>query len=131
MNNFSQIEDPNSFLRPALGFSIKSQMGSPPTLVNSSQATNFTYLIKNKVLSENEISQIHSKKKFSDKISLINHYGAFLEYEKVEHPIFASNLQTIDYNFHKTTLQKCCCIFTRMMLVQRIQLLNLLKNVYD
>lgn len=101
-NNITiEIEDPNSFLRPALGFSIKSQLGSPSTLVNSSQATNFTYLIKNKVLSANEILQIHGKKKFSDKISLIHHYGAFLEFEKVEHPVFASNLQTIDYNFDK------------------------------
>lgn len=96
-----QIEDPNSFLRPALGFSIKSQLGRPSTLVNASQVTNFTYLIKNKVLSAHEISQIHSKKDFSDKISLIHLYGAFLEYEKVEHPVFSSNLQTIDYNFHK------------------------------
>lgn len=96
-----QIEDPNSFLTPTLGFSIKSQLGSPSTLVNASGATNFTYLIKNKFLSENEILQIHNKKKFSDKIRLLNDFGASLEFEKVDHPIFASNLQTIDYNFDK------------------------------
>jgi hypothetical protein len=96
-----QIEDPSSFLTPTLGFSIKSQLGSPSTLVNASGATNFTYLIKNKVLTEIEILQIHNEKKFSNKINLIHQYGAFLEFEKVENPIFASNLQTIDYNFDK------------------------------
>ncbi|MDR6760938.1 type II restriction enzyme [Flavobacterium sp. 2755] len=96
-----QIEDPKSFIAPTLGFSIKSQLGKASTLVNASKATNFTYLIKNRVLSVNEISSINNERLFSKKINLLNQYGAILEYDKVDNPIFASNLQTIDYNFDK------------------------------
>jgi hypothetical protein len=107
-----QIEDPNSFLTPTLGFSIKSQLGSPSSLVNASGATNFTYLVKNKVLSESEILQIHNEKQFSNKIGLLHHYGAFLEFEKVDHPVFASNLQTIDYNFDKILSEVLLLFYT-------------------
>ena len=96
-----QIVDSNSFLAPTLGFSIKSQLGRPSTLVNASNVTNFTYTLTGKVLSQPEIDEIHSTKYFSDKINLIVKYGANLDFEKVEHPIFATNLQTIDYNFDK------------------------------
>ena len=37
----------------------------------------------------------------SKKIKLLRELGGDLEFERVEHPIFASNLQTIDYNFDK------------------------------
>lgn len=107
-----QIEDPNSFLSPILGFSVKSQLGRPSTLVNASGATNFTFSIKNKELSANEILEIHNKKKFSDKIHLITSYGAVVEFEKVEHPVFASNLQTIDYNFDKILSEVLLLFYT-------------------
>ncbi len=96
-----QIKDPNTFISPTLGFSIKSQLGRPSTLVNASKPTNFTFLIKGKTLSEEEILELKEIKIFSSKIKMLKDLGASLEFEKVEHPIFASNLQTIDYNFDK------------------------------
>ncbi len=96
-----QVSDPNTFLSPAMGFSIKSQLGEPSTLVNASGATNFSFLIIGKVLSTNEISQIKSAKKFSEKLKLLKNFGAKLQFEKVDNEIFQSNLQTIDYNFDK------------------------------
>jgi type II restriction enzyme len=94
-----QIEDPNTFITPTLGFSIKSQLGSPSTLLNASGATNFTYIIKDKELSIDEISKIESARLFSNKIKLIHSFGASIEFEKVDNEIFKSNLQTIDYYF--------------------------------
>lgn len=96
-----QIEDPKTYLSPTLGFSVKSQLGSPSTLVNASDPTNFTYILNGQQLTLAQIKLINEEKKFSKKIKLLNELGAYLEFEKVEHPIFASNLQTIDYNFDK------------------------------
>ncbi len=96
-----QVTDPNTFLSPALGFSIKSQMGRPSTLLNASGATNFTFLLKGKSLSKLEIGQVKAVKEFSEKLRLLKSFGASLEFEKVDNEIFQSNLQTIDYNFDK------------------------------
>lgn len=96
-----QIEDPNTFISPTLGFSIKSQLGSPSTLVNASGATNFTYQIIGHELSNDEILQINSTREFSKKFLLLNSYGSSLKFEKVDNIIFKSNLQTIDYHFDK------------------------------
>ncbi|MBJ2123232.1 HpaII family restriction endonuclease [Flavobacterium sp. IB48] len=96
-----QIEDRNSIISPTLGFSVKSQLGRPATLVNASGATNFTYLVKDKVLTAEEILKINNEKLFSNKIKFLNQYGAHLEFEKVDNPIFTSNLQTIDSHFSK------------------------------
>jgi len=96
-----QVSDPNTFLSPTLGFSIKSQLGRPSTLVNASGATNFSFLIKGKILTDIEISQIKSTKEFSEKLKLLKSFNTRLEFEKVDNEIFKSNLQTIDYNFDK------------------------------
>jgi len=96
-----QVSDPNTFLSPTLGFSIKSQMGRPSTLLNASGATNFTFIIKDKILIKDEINKIKTVKLFSEKLRLLNSFGADLEFEKIDNEIFHSNLQTIDYNFDK------------------------------
>lgn len=96
-----QIEDPNSFLMPTLGFSVKSQLGRPATLLNASGATNFTFLIKNNHLDETIISKIDAAKEFSEKIEIIKNAGAILEFEKIDNEIFLTNLQTVDFNFGK------------------------------
>ncbi|MEG0848387.1 MAG: HpaII family restriction endonuclease [Flavobacterium sp.] len=96
-----QIEDPKTYISPTLGFSVKSQLGSPSTLVNASDPTNFTYTITGQRLTLSQITLINEERIFSKKIKLMNQFGAQLKFERVEHPIFASNLQTIDYNFDK------------------------------
>jgi hypothetical protein len=93
------ISDPKSFLSPALGFSIKSQLGAASTLVNASGATNLCYLIKGKTLTPAQIDTINTTEKFTEKFSLLKRYGAKLKFEEVDHEIFQSNLQTIDYHF--------------------------------
>ena len=95
-----QFNNPKLFFNPTLGFSIKSQLGSPSTLVNASNATNFTYII-NGNLSLLEIEKINGLRKFSDKISLIENSGCSLSFEKLDNEVFQINLQTIDYNFSK------------------------------
>lgn len=96
-----QISDPNTFLSPALGFSIKSQLGRPSTLVNASGATNLTFKVINKKLNTDVIDQINNERLFSNKLKRLRSYGAELEFEKVDNPKFESNLQTIDFYFSK------------------------------
>ena len=96
-----QVEDPNSFLTPTMGFSVKSQLGRPATLVNSSRATNFTFIIKDNQLDNNTIFHINNEREFSKKMEIIANAGANLEFEKVDNKVFSSNLQTIDFNFNK------------------------------
>jgi len=96
-----QVQDPNTYLSPSLGFSIKSQMGSPATLVNASGATQFTYKIIGNILSNEQIEVVNSERYFSKKIKIIRSAGADLVFEQVDNLKFKSNLQTIDYNFDK------------------------------
>lgn len=107
-----QVSDPNTFLTPELGFSIKSQLGRPSTLVNASGATNFTYLIRGKKLTTEEINQIKNEDEFSDKMRLLQNFGSWLEFEKVENDIFLSNLQTIDFNFDKILAEILLLFYT-------------------
>ena len=107
-----QVSDPKTFLSPALGFSIKSQLGRPSTLLNASGATNFSFLINGKVLTNKEISQIKNANEFSEKLNLLKNFGARLEFEKVDNEIFQSNLQTIDYNFDKILSEMLLLFYT-------------------
>lgn len=95
-----QIQDTKTFLSPTLGFSVKSQLGSPSTLLNASGATNFSYKLS-KSLTLEQINKIKGKKKFSEKFVLLNSFGVDLEFDKVDNPTFNINLQTIDFNFNK------------------------------
>jgi type II restriction enzyme len=94
-----QIEDPNTFITPTLGFSIKSQLGRPSTLVNASGATRFTYKLNGPKLSQGIFDKINGIKKYADKLRELNKHGVSLSFEKVENSIFNSNLQTIDSHF--------------------------------
>ncbi|MCY0968359.1 HpaII family restriction endonuclease [Chryseobacterium wangxinyae] len=83
-----------------LGLQIKSQLGKPATLVNSSDATNFTFDVIG-TLSHEEIIRINSLRKFADKISLLESLDCKLLFDKMDSKKFKINLQTIDYNFPK------------------------------
>ena len=107
-----QVTDPNTFLSPALGFSIKSQLGRPSTLVNASGATNFSFSIIGKVLTKEQILQIDGSREFSLKLQLLKSFGARIEFDKVDNEIFHSNLQTIDFNFDKILAELLVLFYT-------------------
>lgn len=84
-----------------LPFSIKSFMGSPPTLLNSSGSTNFIYRVRGN-LSESDIDRINSMITPTDKVDVIGRvkeiYGAGckLEFEKLQNNTFDGNLRVVD-----------------------------------
>jgi hypothetical protein len=93
------IHDQRTNQQPTLGFSIKSQLGSPSTLLNAGKTTNFIYKINGLQLTQNEIEQINSiasKSKIMDRIAQIQNKGGKLEFMKTERQIFYNNLVLID-----------------------------------
>ncbi|MFZ3102063.1 MAG: HpaII family restriction endonuclease [Desulfitobacteriaceae bacterium] len=95
------VHDLNTGMSPSLGFSIKSMMGNPSTLLNTSNATNFIYEIVGTKLNKNQIEVINAidtKRKVRDRLKLIFEYGGDIRYFDLENVVFKSNLQMIDSN---------------------------------
>ncbi len=89
------IHDFKTNTDPELGFSIKSQLGSPSTLLNASKATNFIYKLTDNLSSE-QIIEINSTKNFTEKFKRLNTFGVNLGFNKTEKSIFKNNLVLID-----------------------------------
>jgi hypothetical protein len=80
-----------------VGFSIKSRLGSAPTLLNASRTTNFTYLVKG--LQANDvkiINNVNTRSKLKDRIKKIYDLGGWLEFETMDNPKFKKNLMMVD-----------------------------------
>lgn len=99
-----KIEDPQVASQYTLGFSIKSQLGSPSTLLNASGATNFCYEITGCELSTDAvifINNIASSSKIQDRIAEINKAGGSLTYRICQNQIFEQNLVLVDSGMPK------------------------------
>lgn len=82
-----------------LGFSIKSQLGGEPTLLNAGKTTNFIYKIDNFYPTQEEISEINdiaTRSKIKDRIIAISDKGGSLSFVTLEQNIFKNNLVLID-----------------------------------
>ena len=93
------VHDQRTNQQPTLGFSIKSQLGSPSTLLNAGKTTNFIFKISNIKLIKTEIEKINSitsRSKIMDRInSVLQSNGQFV-FTKTEKQIFSNNLILID-----------------------------------
>lgn len=93
------VHDSRTNQEPTLGFSIKSQLGNPSTLLNAGKTTNFIYKIESLILAIGEIDKINSinsRSKIKDRILEIQNKGGVLEFVKTEKQIFSNNLVLID-----------------------------------
>ena len=83
---------------PEVGFSIKSQLGSPSTLINASKATNFTFEILDADMKvPSELPRLHDKN-VKDNINLLISSGYKIVFNKVDSDVFQNNLSLIDSN---------------------------------
>jgi hypothetical protein len=80
---------------PTLGFSIKSKLGSPSTLLNASLATNVAYQLS-PLLQLEVIEKCNKEKGFREKLSLLTRAGGHLTYVEVPDRCFRNNLTLID-----------------------------------
>ena len=113
------VHDQRTGLQPSLGFSIKSQLGHPSTLLNAGETTNFIFKVADLKLNQQEIlsiNNISSRSKIKDRIVEIKHQGGKLQFVKTQRTIFGNNLILIDsllpeilanivLNFYSTSYQ--------------------------
>ncbi len=91
-----QVHDINTGYEPICGFSIKSELGNPPTLLNASKSTNFIFEVHG--IDDNlanHINDINSREKIKDRIAAILEKGT-LSFKHAFSSTFASNLMLID-----------------------------------
>ena len=81
---------------PEVGFSIKSQLGSPSTLINASRATNFTFEILDKDMQVPKKLPKLQDKNVKDNINLLLNSGYNIIFNKVDSDTFQNNLLLID-----------------------------------
>jgi len=93
------VHDQRTSQQPILGFSIKSQLGSPSTLLNAGKTTNFIYEVLNFKATPkemNRINSIDSRSKIIDRITAIKKAGGKFSFFSTEKSIFSNNLILID-----------------------------------
>lgn len=93
------IRDPYTVADHKLGFSIKSQLGSPSTLINSSKNnTNLRYRLSGSISEEQIafVNQINSQSKVRERLSFLNEIGVDLVYDTALGEVYEGNLMLID-----------------------------------
>lgn len=92
-----QIQDTHTNYIRDVGFSIKSELGNAPTLLNAGKTTNFIYKVQGITETQaKEINAIDTKTKIKDRMKRIKDYGGTLEYVDMNHQEFKRNLIMID-----------------------------------
>lgn len=95
------LHDCKTYRNETFGFSIKSKLGSPSTLLNPGRTTNFIYEICGN-LSDGQIEDINkidTKSKQRDRLKGIRDLGCELIFCGMENENFHANLQMIDSSF--------------------------------
>lgn len=103
-----EIIDINTGYSPTVGFSIKSELGNPPTLLNAGKTTNFIFKVLNQtedlIVETNDLYVIKGKKKSKDirgRISNIIKHNGIIEYYGMNNRTFNDNLILIDSSMDK------------------------------
>lgn len=119
-----KIEDARAGNNPICGFSIKSFLGSNPTLVNAS-TTNFVYAVNNctPAILENT-NAIDTNHKIIDRINYLNEQGCVINpLDEMDSDQFKENLQFIDSRMPE--------IISHILLISYEQGIKNIKDVID
>lgn len=112
------VHDKKTNQQPVLGFSIKSQLGNPSTLLNAGKTTNFKYKVQGLSNAQiMEVNAIKNPKKLLKRVSKIKELGGTFEFERIINSVFSNNLVLIDsllpqiiseivFNFYSTSSSK-------------------------
>ena len=93
-----QIHDLRTGIEPVCGFSVKSYLGSNPTLINPGVGTNFVYEIENcnEEIAKNT-NEIETRRKIIDKINFLSEKGcSFRCINEMVSARFRENLEFVD-----------------------------------
>jgi hypothetical protein len=92
-----QIHDVNTGYEKIVGFSIKSELGMAPTLLNAGRTTNFVYKVSGLDFRHiDEVNSIDTPRKIKDRIRAIRDHGGQLVFSEMENAVFNENLIMID-----------------------------------
>lgn len=92
-----QVHDIQTGYEPVYGFSIKSKLGSPATLLNASGATNFIYEVVGLQLEDmKEINGIVGQEKILHRMEEIFRRGGKFKYYGMDKSTFEENVMLID-----------------------------------
>ncbi len=92
-----QIHDIQTGFDPVCGFSIKSEVGNAPTLINATGATNFIYEVTGVTDEQiDSINAIETKTKIKDRMKRIFTEAKSVDFVKVNSDSFARNMMLID-----------------------------------
>lgn len=95
-----QIHDINTGYQPIVGFSAKSDVGNPPTLMNAGKNTRFTYKINGITDSDmNEINSINKtviREYMVARMQSLHEKASSIEYYSMKDETFEDNLVLID-----------------------------------
>ena len=90
------IHDLRTNMNPLLGFSIKSQLGSPSTLLNAGKPTNFIYKVEGGELNDKDIAEINNIEDHLHRMQAIVDKGCQLVYNDMDNATFKNNLLFMD-----------------------------------
>ena len=89
------IHDPITQYQPLLGFSIKSYIGSKPTLFNASKHSNLIYRITPEI-DDNQRTLLNELTTYRDRLNWLVENKYKLTFEKLNSEVFRTNLELID-----------------------------------
>lgn len=100
-----KIHDIKTGFETVQGFSIKSRLGSPSTLINAGKTTNFIYEVVGDIndATANEFNTC--SKKFKERFDVLKNNDCNLLYCDMENEIFKDNLILIDGDLPKITAE--------------------------
>ena len=92
-----QLHDVQTGYNSICGFSIKSEVGSPPTLINASKSTNFIYRITGMSPADAAaLNSIETQTKIYDRMKLLFDRSSSVQFHATHSQTFAENLMLID-----------------------------------
>ncbi|NRA73930.1 MAG: HpaII family restriction endonuclease [Rickettsiales bacterium] len=90
------IDDDANLSNKDIGFNVKSYIGNPPTLLNSSRATNFEYEVIGFNGEIERVNNINTKNKIRDRISYLLDNSNSIKFAGLDNNVFCRNLKLID-----------------------------------
>lgn len=121
------VHDNRTGTDPTLSFSIKSQLGSPATLLNSSQNTNFIFRLSQNIPT-GEIERLNGVDGQTERMKIIADNGASLIFEGIQESkrtgdMYLCNLQNIDSSIPE--------IMANLVLIALSEGLSCVKDVIE
>ena len=111
------IQDPNTGVAPTLGFSVKSELGSAPTLLNASKQTNIIYRIygiNDSIM--DKLNKIATPNKIHDRCAYLASQASDIKFHAYQSNTFMRNLQIIDGDLPQMLADATLCHYTKNIL---------------